>query len=122
MNTTRALALGLLAVLPASSLATARQESRDRASRLGSVSGHITVEGKSGAGLEVSLYTGDYTSGKPLATVSTEEDGRYNFSELPSAHYWITVESPEYVNAGNSLYNRTGRGVTIADGQVVVNA
>jgi hypothetical protein len=122
VKSTRAVFLSLLTVLGAHVPAKPGQEPRDTTSRLGSISGHITIEGKPGAGLGLSLFLGEYPYGQPVATAVTGGDGRYHFSELPSAHYWLKVDSPGCVNADGSFDNRTGRRVGVASGESVDNA
>lgn len=86
----------------------------------GSISGRVTIDGKPASRLDVVLQPRRYhLVDKPIATVSTDEEGRYQFSDVLPGHYWIRVSGREYVTARGFEYDGPGRDVSINDGAVV---
>ena len=94
----------------------------EKANKLsGSVSGRVTIQGKPAPGLELVLSPEKdyYESEKPRATITTDQDGRYQFEDVPANHYWLKVKSLEYLNL---VELRPRRRVSVADGATVTDA
>jgi 5-hydroxyisourate hydrolase-like protein (transthyretin family) len=82
-----------------------------------SVSGRVLIHGKPAPGLELALLPDrNHLSDQPLAKVTTNEDGRYNFTNLPAGHYWIRVQSRQYVSLDQRNWQGTGRTVSVPAG------
>lgn len=92
---------------------------------LGSIAGRIRLNGQPAAGLEAVLWPKPYRYveyEKSIATVKTDRDGRYHFTEIPTGFYWISVHAPGYLNPDQWDDEGPGRNVSVADGQSVENA
>ncbi|HTF37536.1 MAG TPA: carboxypeptidase-like regulatory domain-containing protein, partial [Blastocatellia bacterium] len=90
---------------------------------LGVISGQITIDGKHAAGIEAALLPQHYyIREKAIATVKTDNAGRYRFTAVPTGHYWISLHAPGYLNAVHWDEDGPGRNVSVADGQSVENA
>jgi len=111
-----------LAILLLSLLCEA-QESQPQKARLGSISGHITIQGKLAQGVEVTLLPKRYHfKEKAIASTSTDANGRYEFVNLPANHYWVQVSAQGHVSPGNGDREGPGKNVAVADGEVVADA
>ena len=89
--------------------------------RPGSVSGRVTIQGKPAPGLELVLSPEEdyYETEKPRATITTDQDGRYQFENVSANHYWLRVKSREYLNL---VELRPGRLVSVAASAAVTDA
>lgn len=104
-------------------LGTVAQEQNQQKGGLGSISGHLTIQGKLAPGIEVTLLPQSYHfKDKAIATCKTDANGRYQFTNLPANHYWLKVDAPGYANLDKKAWEGPGRNVTIADGEVVDDA
>jgi hypothetical protein len=92
--------------------------------RLGSITGQIRIDGKPAEGLEASLLPRAhfYRREDAIATVMTDQTGRYHFAEVPTGFYWISVHAPGYLNAVNWDDEGPGRNISVAEGQSVEEA
>ena len=86
----------------------------------GSITGRITIQGKPASGLVVTLQPRhNHLVDKAIATASTDEEGRYHFSDIFPGHYWIKILGREYVTARGFQYDGPGRDVSLSDGGLV---
>ena len=88
----------------------------------GSITGRITIQGKPASNLIVTLQPRhNHIVDKAIATASTDEEGRYHFSDILPGHYWIKIFGREYVTAGGVQYYGPGRDVSLSDGGLVLD-
>ncbi|HKA19114.1 MAG TPA: hypothetical protein VKN18_12565, partial [Blastocatellia bacterium] len=89
-----------------------------------SITGQITLDGRPAAGLKVALCPQRHFSREnDIATGKTDSTGRYLFSScLPMGRYWLEVGAPGYFDPFHWNEEGPGRGVSVADGEFVVNA
>src|SRR5215470_2678920 len=108
-----------LLVVAGGGLTRTGQQLRKGTPRVGSISGHVTIEGRPGAGVGISLFDGDHPYGKPIASERTDGDGHYHFADVRSGQYCLNVDSLELVDAARSPYEPAGWKVSVPNGQAV---
>src|SRR6266576_4426396 len=66
--------------------------------RTGSISGHVLINNKAAAGVEVGAFGGD-SFNRRIATAQTKTDseGYYHLSGLPAANYQVTTFTPNLI-------------------------
>src|SRR5580765_8206305 len=91
-------------------LTMARAQPKDASPpRTGSISGHVLIDNKAAANVEVAAY--DFEGGNrriPTAQARTDSEGYYHLTGLTAANYQVTSFTPSMVAAENgtqSAYN-----------------
>ncbi len=66
----------------------------------GSISGKVTIEGKSASGIAVRIQKSDeqWNSNKPPTTATTDADGVFKLDKLPAAQYVVAPSVPGFYN------------------------
>lgn len=79
--------------------AIAPAQSKDTAPpRTGSISGHVLINNKAAAGVEVGAFGGDsFNRRVATAQAKTDSEGYYHLSGLPAANYQVTTFTPNLV-------------------------
>lgn len=79
--------------------------------RTGSISGHVLIENKAAAGVEVGAFGGE-SSNRRIATAQTKTDseGYYHLSGLLAANYQVTTFTPNMIAAENAPQSPAGYG------------
>lgn len=70
--------------------------------RTGSISGHVLIDNKAAAGVEVGAFGGDsFNRRVATAQTKTDSEGYYYLSGLPAANYQVTTFTPNMIPADN---------------------
>lgn len=70
--------------------------------RTGSISGHVLIDNKAAAGVEVGAFGGDsFNRRVATAQTKTDSEGYYYLSGLPAANYQVTTFTPSMIPADN---------------------
>jgi len=86
----------------------------------GSISGHITVDGRPKAGLVVELLATD-TNGprRAIAKAITSKAGNYVLTKVEAGTYDVSPATPTLVVPNQGLAGQSGRSVTIEPGETI---
>src|SRR5262245_34255545 len=107
-----ALVAGL--VPPAIAQSTSQQEAS------GVVTGRVIVGGKGVAGIPVILVSNDPSPVmKPVGRAVTDETGKFRITEVAAGQYSATAVAPGYAGSATINLTRSGRPVTVAEGETV---
>jgi hypothetical protein len=90
-----------------------------KAKGAGSISGRVTVGGKSAAGVAVAAFGGDIYPRRTAAQTTTDAEGRYRLFGLAAATYQVTALTPTFVTPGpneNYPYN-PGKTIFLSAGE-----
>jgi hypothetical protein len=86
----------------------------------GSVSGHVTLKGKSKAGIVVGVRVGDFgPQSTALSKATTDQDGNYHITDLPAGNYQIAPAAPAYVGAEFNSFGQRGKTLILSEGENV---
>ena len=86
----------------------------------GSISGHITVDGKPKAGLVVELLATDANGARrPVAKATTSKTGKYVLSDIESGTYDVSPSAPTLIGPNQGKSGHSGKSVTIETGESV---
>ncbi|MEW6125489.1 MAG: hypothetical protein AB1757_00385 [Acidobacteriota bacterium] len=85
----------------------------------GSISGQVTIDGKSLSHFTVGLFAGVFSSRQnPLITVTTDEEGRFQFSGIARGNYRIIPLTSTFIAENNPRHPwEAGKDVAINDGE-----
>jgi hypothetical protein len=84
----------------------------------GSVSGRITIRGKGVAGIIVGVRSSDY-SPPPALKGSTDSEGNYKITGIPTGNYQVSPMAPAYVVIDLLPPRGRGRNLLLSDGEDV---
>ena len=92
-------AVGILLCACTSASAQSPAQSKDTAPpRTGSISGHVLINNKAAAGVEVGAFGGDsFNRRVATAQTKTDSEGYYQLSGLPAANYQVVTFSPNLI-------------------------
>ena len=91
--------------------------------RTGSISGHVLINNKAAAGLEVAAFGGDSLNRRvATAQAKTDSEGYYHLSGLPAANYQVTTFTPNMIAADNVPQSPMGYGYFAASKTVLLAA
>jgi hypothetical protein len=92
--------------------------------RTGSISGHVLINNKAAAGVEVAAFGSGDSFNRRVATAQTKTDseGYYHLSGLPAANYQVTTFMPNMIAAENSPQYPLGFGSLVASKTVLLAA
>lgn len=115
------LLLSAFAITPAQ---TPSQSKDTSPPRTGSISGHVLIDNKAAAGVEVGAFGGADSLNRRVAAAQTKTDteGYYHLSGLPAANYQITTFLPNMIPADNSPQSPMGYGYFAASKTVLLAA
>lgn len=86
----------------------------------GQVSGSVTIRGKPAPGIVVAVRTNDFNpSSGPLLKATTDEDGHYKITGIPSGTHLIVPIASALVTSETASYGQSGRTVVIAENENV---
>ena len=106
-----------------STFSTARSQTQaDKKERTGSVSGRVTVSGKSAPGIVVTLIK--YEARSPLGAslrAQTDQDGKYRITAVPAGKYQVTPLAPALVhkNSDQPSFLPIGKSLLMGEGEAV---
>lgn len=85
-----------------------------------SVSGHVTINGQNAPGVEVALWSNDFTQPRPpsLKTM-TDDEGRFRLTGVPVGRYSLSPLSPAFVSATGFGSGPPSIPVMVVDGGVI---
>ena len=92
----------------------------------GSISGHIIINSKGAAGVEVGAIGGDnFTRRLPAAQTKTDSEGFYRLEGLTAGNYQVITFTPQLTSAEpnsdfGSMYS-SSKGVLLAEGETVTD-
>ena len=111
--------IGLLILLALQSAAIS-QISQVTTPPTASIAGQIKLSDKIAKGVAVILTSSNQLAGTDSTKrLSTDDDGRYKFTDLAAGTYNINVLSPGYVVFADSAVMRNGQQVTVKDAEAV---
>ncbi len=88
--------------------------SQTKSTRNGSVSGHVTIRGKSAAGIVIAIRASGFSpQPTPSYKGTTDAEGNYRIGEIPPGSYQVAPIAPAYVLSGNQKV------VIITEGEAV---
>ena len=92
--------------------------------RTGSISGHVLVDNKAAAGVEVGAFGGAESFNRRVAAAQTKTDseGYYHLSGLPAANYQVTTFTPNMIAAENTPQYPVGYGGMVGSKTVLLGA
>jgi hypothetical protein len=114
--------LFLLWLCPPSGADSLAQEPEAHGShKLGTIAGRITINDLPAAGVQVVLSDYSlYPQHEILARTTTDKDGRYRLTELPSMRYWLRVLTPlDYIRPLD--FGEPSTRVSVPEGESVEN-
>jgi hypothetical protein len=90
----------------------------------GSISGHVLIEGKAAAGVEVGAFGGSDSFNRRVATAQskTDSEGYYHLSGLPAANYQVTTFTPNLIAAETDTQLPMGYGYFASSKTVLLAA
>ena len=91
--------------------------------RTGSISGHVLINNKAAAGVEVGAFGGESLNRRiATAQAKTDSEGYYHLSGLPAANYQVTTFTPNMIAADNVPQSPMGYGYFAASKTVLLAA
>jgi len=85
-----------------------------------SVSGHVTMGGKSAPGVTVvATFSPSFFMNKTVAKATTDEDGNYKLAGLAAGRFTIMPLAKAYVVGSSGAAKQLGQSVNVADGEAV---
>ena len=91
--------------------------------RTGSISGHVLINNKAAAGVEVGAFGGESLNRRVASAQSkTDSEGYYHLSGLPAANYQVTTFTPNMIPADNVPQSPMGYGYFAASKTVLLAA
>lgn len=92
----------------------------------GSITGHVTIDGKDATGITVAALGDDRLSSRHAAAqTTTDNEGRYHLSGLAAAQYQVMALAPNLVNAEQSFdmssYYSAGKAIFLSADENVDN-
>jgi hypothetical protein len=90
----------------------------------GSISGHVLINNKAAAGVEVGAFGGSESLNRRVAAsqAKTDSEGYYHLSGLPAANYQVTTFTPNLIAAENTPQSPMGYGYFATSKTVVLAA
>jgi 5-hydroxyisourate hydrolase-like protein (transthyretin family) len=123
----RAVAIAILlftvTTLAESQTATAAQAKDTPPPRTGSISGHVLINNKGAAGVEVGAFGGE-SFNRRIATAQTKTDGEgyYRLSGLPAANYQVTTFTADMIEAESTTPYPLGYGYFVSSKTILLGA
>jgi hypothetical protein len=91
--------------------------------RTGSISGHVLINNKAAAGVEVGAFGGESLNRRVASAQSkTDSEGYYHLSGLPAANYQVTTFTPNMIAADNVPQSPMGYGYFASSKTVLLAA
>ncbi|HEX3086327.1 MAG TPA: carboxypeptidase regulatory-like domain-containing protein [Pyrinomonadaceae bacterium] len=92
--------------------------------RTGSISGHVLIDNKAAANVEVGAFGGADSFNRRVAAaqVKTDSEGYYHVSGLPASNYQVTTFTPNMIPAENTPQSPLGYGYFVASKTVMLAA
>jgi protocatechuate 3,4-dioxygenase beta subunit len=91
--------------------------------RTGSISGHVLINNKAAAGVEVAAFNGESLNRRVATAQSkTDSEGFYHLSGLPAANYQVTTFTPNMIAAENGAQSPMGYGYFTSSKTVLLAA
>jgi protocatechuate 3,4-dioxygenase beta subunit len=85
-----------------------------------SVSGHVTIGGKSAPGVTVvATFSASFFSNSTVAKAVTDEDGNYKLTRLGAGRFTIMPLAKAYVVGSSGPFKEAEQAVNVADGEAV---
>ncbi|HXG93797.1 MAG TPA: carboxypeptidase-like regulatory domain-containing protein [Blastocatellia bacterium] len=98
-------------------LAITPQQSKEANDRPASIRGRATIAGKPAPNVKVLLVPDRYDMQRQFnASTVTDEDGRFQFTDIAPGSYTISPFAPAFV-APNDVIGRPGKNITLASGE-----
>lgn len=109
----------LLLVVALSSVALTAQTMQKQGT--GVITGRVTLGDKGVANVPVFLYPSERTGPNQttVARATTDYEGHYRMIGVPAGHYTVSVFTPTMIGPSDGFYGRSGKFVTIAEGEIV---
>jgi hypothetical protein len=91
--------------------------------RTGSISGHVLINNKAAAGVEVAAFSGESLN-RRIATAQskTDSEGYYHLTGLPAANYQVITFTPNLIAADNVAQSPMGYGSFVSSKAVMLAA
>ncbi len=89
------------------------------------VSGTITVEGKSVANVSIGIFRASDSGNKPQTTAKTDADGKFTLENLPAGSYYLRPEIPGFVfpnEKDTKSFGYEGKQIVLEAGENIENA
>jgi hypothetical protein len=85
-----------------------------------SVSGRVTVHGKGAPGIAVGIRSSDFSRQPgPTLKATTDQEGNYQITNIPSGNYQVAPMAPAFVNADLVVSRARGKTLLLAEGEDV---
>src|SRR5215475_12084472 len=111
--------VALLLLFAAGFNTSARAQQRNNDSRLASVSGRVTIEGKPASGVVIVLFGNRDGQEQRSFAATSDAEGRFHFAGLQPGGYWISPHAYAYVPANQSLNARNRGGIVVGEGDTI---
>jgi protocatechuate 3,4-dioxygenase beta subunit len=106
----------LSAVILSSALCLAQSPPKEPAS----ISGHVTIAGKSASGVTVVATTGSsFLDAKTVAKATTDDEGNYKLTGLAPGHLKISPLGKAFIAKTDDEYNRAEQSVNLGEGEAI---
>ena len=110
----------LFAVMLVAPEARAQSEGKQSTETAGSISGRVTIGGQAAPGVKVLAFKADVSSQEgPVASVKTDQYGKFQLNKLPSDRYRIAPLAPAHIASEQTEPERPGKTVALAEGETI---
>jgi len=85
-----------------------------------SISGRVTIDGKSVAGVTVAATTSSSPlDNRTVAKTTTDDDGNYQLTGIAAGQFTIMPQAKSFVVETSGAYKQPGQSITVAEGETI---